>query len=217
MRVVGLLHKVGEGVESLFLKIERATRESEIVVAPEYALALDLGRPDKPGECAFILDRLRELSCGHNGLIFPGTMPFTNHERMRLICPILSNGELIQIIQKERSVGESALARKFGLEYERGNCNKNNVLYNGRNIAVELCADHGHQRIPSDTFLELILSYDRNAGFYLGIGNVRPERDVIVCDSFKPSVEAFHVGGEDNLRVLDPVKEYNHMRIYDIR
>ena len=86
----------------------------------------------------------------------------------------------------------SGLAEDNGLVWQRGSYDGNQIMHQGKKIAVEICSDHGKQPVAKDTFLELILARDTRAGFYVGAANDDFTRYAIVNDSDKPMVEGFN-------------------------
>ena len=212
-----ILHKLGEGIDTILDKIGRASTDSSIVVAPDYALAVKPERPVTNQEYAQICRVLENISLIEKTLIIPGTLPFAQDGAMVHQCPVFYKGNLVAVLNKETDRGEEELAKRHGLSYERGDCNKNNLPYNGKNIAVEIYSDHGHQEIPANTFLELILACDQNAGFWIGPRTPKFARAVIVCDSFKPKVEGFKLDQEGKPEVLKPILGDEERRVYEVQ
>lgn len=217
MRIAGLLHKIGSGLEVLFSKLEGASRDSEIVIAPDYALQVDITRANTDQEYDRICRLLEKLSSKDGSLIIPGTIPHSEDGKtMTLQSPVFNKGNL-QILTKETDRREEDFARSQGLTYKKGDCNKNNIPYRGRNIAVEICSDHGHQRIPQDTFLEIILAFDQKAGFWIGPSTPKFIRHIVVCDGFKPEVEGFYMDTNGKPNIWKPLEENPERRVYELK
>ena len=71
-------------------------------------------------------------------------------------------------------------------------------MHQGKKIAIEICSDHGKQPVNKDTFLELILARDTNAGFYVNATNDDFARYAIVNDSYKPMIDGFIYNPQSN-------------------
>jgi hypothetical protein len=99
---------------------------------------------------------------------------------------IFKDGKKIEEFFKETDVGDSKFAKENNLEYRTGNSLKNHLTYNDKEIAIEICSDHGKQRFEKEPFLELILAYDDRAGFFPRADNDYFARWAVVCDGRKP-------------------------------
>jgi predicted amidohydrolase len=197
MKVCAIKHKVEENQNFVdyLTKIELALKYApDIIVGPDYALSY----LNESGRIKFsmreeIISKLEKLSHKYpKTIIVPGTTPFalsdleTGHSAM-----IFHNGKKIYEFRKETCVGDQKIAEKNGRTYV-GGCSDNNYFFIGsKKIAVEICSDHGKQQVPLDTFLELILTYDDNAGFWIRANNDDFSRYAIVCDGRAPKVECF--------------------------
>jgi hypothetical protein len=197
MKVIAIKHKVEENQKfpEYLAKIEFAlTHNPEIVVGPDYALSY----LDEAGKIRFsmreeIISKLETLSKKYpHSFIVPGTTPFalndleTGHSAM-----LFHNGKKINEFRKETCVGDQAIAERNGRNYV-GGCSDNNYFYLGdKKITVEICSDHGKQRVQLDTFLELILTYDDRSGFWIRANNDNFSRFAVVCDGRAPKVECF--------------------------
>lgn len=219
MIVTALKHKTGGNIRKL-LDLMGESLKSDIVVAPDYALAFDLNRPNSDDERKYVESELVAISKLRNEILIPGTMPIVEQGKMKLICPIYKNGDLIKVIQKETDRGEDKMATEKGLVYERGESKFNHFkLGNSKesgSVAVEICSDHGHQRIPEDTVLELILAYDTNAGFYIDVNTSRFARKIIVCDGYYPKIEGFNMDKDGKVDILKPSSENENWRTYSL-
>jgi len=227
MKIAAIMHKTGNNLEGLFEKLAIAGKElvgpeKGIIVGPDYALSASQERPNNVEEYKKITERLSELSKKYNALLVPGTMPLSKDGEMSLICPIYDDGRAVYVkndkgkdcfIQKESDAGESSFAAKYGLTYNKGDYRKNNLFYKNHEvegkIQIEICSDYGRQDIENDTFLELILTLDKNAGIWTGIRTPRFKRGMIVCDSYWPKIEAAYYDGCGNQKSWLPRKKIN--------
>lgn len=217
MKIAGIFHKKGSGLDSLFGKLERASKDSDIVIASDYALQADPIRLNTSAEYDRICRFLEDLSLKTTSLIIPGTLPYSEDDRtMVLQSPTFDRGNL-RILNKETDRGEANFAKSHSLTYKRGDCNNNNIPYSGKNIVVEICSDHGHQKIPTNTFLEVILAYDQKAGFYVGVNTPRFPRHVLVCDSFEPKVEGFYLDNNGKPNIWQHIEENKERRVYELK
>ena len=163
-----------------------------------------------------VYSQLRFLSSNSDSLILPGTIIYPINER-EIVCeaPLFHQGNLIGTFHKEKDNGEEDLAEANGYSYKRGNNSKNKMNFHSKKIAVEICGDHGVQDVKGCD-LELILAYDRRAGFWLSAGNDDFKRKAIVCDGYAPKVEAFDYDPDrtERLKVISGTDEYNHTTIF---
>ena len=166
----------------------------DIVVGPDYGLSF----LNKDGKINFslrnkIIKGLEEISLDSpRTLLIPGTTPFLLVEgKMGHSAMIFRGGEKIEEFRKETDIENCKIAKKNCLEYERGDSSKNKVYYDGKKITVEICSDHGKQAVDKDTFLEVILTYDDNAGFWIRANNDDFARWAVLSDGRKPMVGCF--------------------------
>lgn len=214
MKIIAIEEKAGirEHPGKYLDKIANALNYSpDLVVGPDYALSLL--RTDKKLNFDFddFLDNeLSELSSiYYKTIIIPGTRTkLTNDGKMTLSAPLFINGEKIYEFYKESDRGESDLANKNNLIYEKGDNTKNKFIYNGKKIAIEICSDHGKQAIDKDTFLEIILTYDKKAGFWIGPTNDDFKRYAVICDGQKPFVDCqiYNPNNSPKLKCLNKIK-----------
>lgn len=197
MKIIGIEHKVtlNQDMENYLKKVAGAISYSpDIVVGPDYGLSF----LDKKGKIRFdlrdkIIKNLEEMSStSPNTLLIPGTTPFLlGGDKMGHSAMIFRNGRKINEFRKETAVGDYEIATKNGLEYERGDSSRNKLVHHGKKITVEICSDHGKQIVDKDTFLEAILTYDDNAGFWIRPNNDSFSRYVLVVDGRAPKIEGF--------------------------
>jgi len=197
MKIIGVEHKVEstDCLEDYIPKIAEAlSYKPDIIIGPDYGLCfLDHKGKLQFGERERAIRELEKLSLNSpDTIILPGTGPFLMEEGiMGHAVPMIRNGETRRELRKGTDIGDSAIAEKNNLVYERGNYHENKFYHNGKKIAVEVCSDHGKQKIDKDTFLELIPAYDDRAGFYPRANSDDFSRYAIVVDGRKPSVKGF--------------------------
>lgn len=221
MRIAAILHKAGGTIDDVFSKMENASAEADVVVAPDYALSCDIDRPNSRKEYEWVSERLADLSSRYAGLIIPGTMALQEERTLKVVCPVYKDGQKIKELQKKRSSPvEGRMAQRFRLDYSRGDSSQNYISYqNGSaagSIAVEICADHGSQKIPDNTFLELVLAYDQKAGFYQGATTPKFKRHILVNDSFRPKISAYLFDEDGEFGFWNPEKKITGAKIFRI-
>jgi predicted amidohydrolase len=192
MKIAAVLHHVGRETPLLFLKrLEEAlSTGAEIVIGPDYSLNYDLSRPNTRKEKDDIFRRIMRVSSGSRAILVPGTISYPIEKEMLHVAPAFFEGVHIFSFQKERDNGESKLAESAGLTFRRGDSSQNRFGFGGKNLAVEICGDHGTQDIR-ECDVELILAYDQNAGFCPNASNDSVRRKAVVCDGYKPFASAF--------------------------
>ncbi len=197
MKIVAVNHKFkGDQIsENYYSKLAEALKYNpDILVGPDYAITsfnsdgtinFETQAKDKA--------KLEKLSYDFpETLIVPGTWPvLLDGSKMSHEAPIYRNGEQIANFKKQTDVENSGLAEQNELEWQRGEYDNNNIMHQGKKIALEICSDHGKQPIDRDTFLELILTRDLNSGFYLNASNDDFSRYAIVNDSEIPQIAGY--------------------------
>jgi hypothetical protein len=173
MNIIAVRHKVEptQKMDAYLQKIADAVSFSpNVVLGTDYGLMF----LDENGKIRFdlrdqVIGKLEEISSkSPQTLIVPGTCPVRVGESgCGLSSLIFRGGKKIAEFRKETCAGDDSLAKENGLKYVRGCSDNNHLKHEGKIVAVEICRDHGKQRIPKDTFVELIQSYDDNAGFYV--------------------------------------------------
>ena len=196
MKVIGIKHllKRGHSLATYTNKFERAMEDGsfflggiDLAVGPDYGLyfydknnKIDFSKVDKAVEF------FKSLSSFYsNTTIIPGTMPFTEGNKLFHVAPVFINGKLDDMFCKESDCGESKMAKKNGFEYGKGDSSENYMVINGRKVAIEICSDYGKQRVPEGVFLETILAYDNLGGFSVRANNDNFSRYGLVCNSVK--------------------------------
>lgn len=197
MKIAAIKHKVEENqkFEDYLAKIESALEYSpEIIVGPDYALSYY----NENGKIKFsmreeIISKLEKISKNFpKTVIIPGTSPFAlNDFEMGHSAMAFQNGKKINEFRKETCVGDQEIAEENGMNYVGGNSDNNFFYINDKKIAVEICSDHGKQRVPTDTFVELILAYDDRAGFWIRANNDNFTRYAILTDGRAAKVGGF--------------------------
>jgi hypothetical protein len=166
----------------------------DILVGPDYSLARYSDSELKVLDFKSIesnLELLAKVSQRFPSvLLIPGTTPRVIDGKMRLCAPLFLDGSVGELY-KETDCTESKVADNNGLVYERGNCSKNNLVFDGTKIAVEICGDRGKQIIDSDTFLEIIPAYTSESGFSLNALNNFFDRYALVCNGQNGLTTAF--------------------------
>lgn len=193
MIISAILHKIGKGnSQELREKVAGALEFSDIVVGPDYALNLNPNKVSSPGDYRNRVFEYKTLSARHpSKLIIPGTILYPIDSR-QVVCeaPVFLEGKLNTQLWKDSDNGEGELAKKDGFVYRRGSHESKQFGYKGKKIAVEICGDHGRQNVRGCD-LEIILAYDKKAGFWLNSSNDDFARKVILCDGYEPKVEAW--------------------------
>ena len=193
MNIITVKHKFSKGqkLADYVPKIAEAVKNKpDVIVGPDYGL-VSYSKDRVNRKDIINADQiLSELSAKTpSTLIVPGT--YALFDQGYHAAPIFRGGKLINRFFKETNVENVAFANENGFRYKRGDSDKNKIMHNGKKITVEICSDHGKQRVDRDTFLELILTRDLNAGFYLNAFNDNFSRYAIVNDSEIPKIEGF--------------------------
>lgn len=207
MKVIGVEHKVNgdHQYEGCLKKIADALKHSpDIVVGPDYGLAsfnpawrVDINKGEK------VMRELMHLSSQYpSALILPGTRPIISNNILSHAMPVFFGGEKIIEFEKQTDVENSYVARVNNCTYKRGDFTKNNLMHKGKKIALEICSDHGKQPIDKDTFLEIIVAYDLNAGFYLRADNDGFSRYALVVDGKAPMVSGHYYDHNKKEQIL---------------
>ncbi|MEM3074593.1 MAG: hypothetical protein QW727_01475 [Candidatus Pacearchaeota archaeon] len=229
MKVLGIKHiiSVDNSFEDYFEKIKRIMMESkelvnpiDLIVGPDFALKycrngkLDFSNNDK------IFSSFIELSRAYpDSVIIPGTCPIQEEGNLMVLCaPIFRCGDCKRFY-KETDAGEGKMAEEVGLSYKRGDSSKNKLEINKKTISVGICSDHGKQRIPEDTFLEVILAYDYFGGFYPGRkihGNYLVDRYGMVVNGIngEVSMQKYKYGSE--IEIIEPICASKEFLAFDI-
>ncbi len=213
MKIIAIKHKVHEKqkLENYLQKIESALEYSpDIIVGPDYALSYY----NKQGKIKFfmreeIISKLEKISEKNSKtIIIPGTSPFAlNNSEMGHSTMVFKAGKKINEFRKETCVGDQEIAEENGMNYVGGNSDNNFFYLNDKKIAVEICSDHGKQRVPLDTFAELILAYDDRAGFWIRANNDNFTRFAIVTDGRAPKIGGFKYDHKRDFRKYGILKE----------
>jgi hypothetical protein len=191
MKIAAILHKVGrETPHQLLDALGESVSLADIILAPDYALDFSTERPNTSEQQQELYGEIKSISRGRKTLIIPGTISYPIGNEMVHVAPVFCEGNLTAEFLKERDNGESRLAEKAGLTFKRGNSKDNRISFGGREIAVEVCGDHGTQDARGCD-IELIMAYDKHAGFYINAGNGGWARKAVVCDGYKPFASAF--------------------------
>jgi len=193
MEINAVLHKVREGnLDSLVRKLKTAMALGpDIIIGPDYSLNPNPEKVSSSKQKETIYNLICSISENSDSLILPGTIlyPINEHE---VVCeaPVFLRGKILKSFFKERDNWERKLAEKDGYSYRKGDSSKNKFDYLGKRIAVKICGDHGNQDVRGCN-LEIILTYDSKAGFWLSVANDTFARKVIICDGYSPKAEAF--------------------------
>lgn len=230
MNLLSLIKKSDEGNLDSYLKqiaesidvTQREFGDVDLVIGPDYALTSYLDKEKHLidfNKNSQTFDRLQDISYRYPNIFFiPGTLPLKRGKDMQLSAPLLFNGIIKKLIHKETDAGEEELARANGLNYYRGNFRENYFYIGDKYISVEICRDHGKQPLNDFTFLQLILSYDKNAGFRPGVLYESLSRYAVVCDSLEPFTEAYLYDADNSphLKELRPNLDCHGFRIYNL-
>ena len=204
MKIATILHHIGRENPELFLKkLEEALLidRADVIIGPDYSLNYDLSRPNTLEERDAVFSQIAEFCQDSEPLIIPGTMSYPLGEGMLHAAPVFRGGNLSLEFLKKRDNGESQLAERAGLTFIRGSNSGNRISLDGLTFAVEICGDHGTQDVRGCD-VELILAYDKNAGFHVSAGNDGFARKAVVCDGYKPFASAFDYDPARNPRLI---------------
>jgi len=198
MKISAISHKVGkEDSQEIHRKVAGALKFSDIVIGPDYALNCNPTKVSSSGYYNNLISMYTSLSTKYpNTLIIPGTILHPINDR-EMVCeaPVFLNGKLNRQLWKDSDNGEVGLATRAGFVYKRGSHENKQFEYKGKKIAVEICGDHGRQDVRGCD-LEIILAYDKKAGLWLNASNDDFARKVVICDGYKPTIEAWDYNPE---------------------
>ena len=136
-----------------------------------------------------------------------------------LVAPMFIDSNMSKEFYKETDSGEEEYAKAVGFKYSRGNSKKNHFELNGEEIAVEICSDHGKQAIPKNTFLDVVLAYDKFGGFSpkrMVEGNHTVDRYGLVSNSFNGNVEMQKYLYNEDLRFIEPIADSPDFALFSI-
>ncbi|MBS3100491.1 hypothetical protein J4463_04760 [Candidatus Pacearchaeota archaeon] len=231
-------------------RFEDAIREAlrygkvDIAVGPDHALM------PKPEALMIENFKARESLAKHIGgrvlkiskefpqtLLLPGTgfqivkTPLGAIYGVALRCPVALYGCPYVLssnnhFDKETDAGEEDLAKQSDYNYIPGDSSKNKTKHKKKKITLEICSDHGKQRVDKDTFLEIILARDQFGGFYVGASNDDFDRYAIVCNSLKKFGDdsnenavycaEFNRAKRPKLRIIEPSMDAPNFRLYQL-
>ena len=193
----------------------------DVLVGPDYALRKYKDRENYIIDFDHTIDlseRIRLLSKKYPKLLLlPGTGPKRlNRGLMGLCSPAFLNGDLIREFYKETDYEESNIAKLNKLEYFRGKSHENALEFKDKLISVQICSDTGKQRTNEGTFLEVIMTYDENAGFHIRADNKHFDRYALVCDGLKGFAEGFEFNTQKShpLRFIEPISTHNKLKLF---
>jgi len=221
MKVGAILHHIGRENPQRFLeKLAFALKQGlDVVIGSDYTLDFELTRPNTTSEKENIYKEIENLSRVSSTLVLPGTIsyPLSDTEMVH-VAPVFCEGSLLAELRKKRDNGEGDLAKLAGLNFVRGNGHRKLIEHAGKKFAVEICGDHGSQNVRGCD-IELILAYDKNAGFHLNSINSNFSRKVVVCDGYEPFASAFdynHLRREERLRIVSGKVVDRKLKIFEI-
>ncbi len=196
MDIVGIKHDgMVDSLENYICKLSEAMKNSpDLVVGPDYSLypwnnqgEIDFDR------CPALIRSLVKISKKNSNIpIIAGTIPRVIGGEYLAHSALVLNRGILTFFDKETDVENSRIALKNGLKFRRGDNKKNFFYLDGRKISIQICSDHGKQPVDEETFLEIILAYDKKAGFYLRPPFDRFSRTAIVCDGLSKNVSGFN-------------------------
>jgi hypothetical protein len=203
MNVAGLKYSVGNRnnlgsyTSSLRKLLEKTLEKTDLdlVLGPDYGLCFY----DEDGKIQFdsedqTLDQLAEISSEFPNVVFiPGSFPRKRERFMVHASPVFLNGELLKDFYKRTCVGEDLTAKDYGLEYKGITNLPNFLIHKGKKIFGSVCSDHGLLKVPEDTFLELVLAYDKFAGFHPRLNDLTPRYGLVVNGLDKRKVNDPHM------------------------
>ncbi len=191
MKINAIYHKINEeDFDSFMSKLVEALKDNpSIIIGPD--ASLNSGKLSNRKYKEEVYEELRLLSSKSKSLIAPGSITYPIND-FEIVCesPLFYRGELFGVFHKEKDNGEESLAKENCLIYRRGDNSKNKFNFKGKDIALEICGDHGSQNVTGCD-LELILAYDSRAGFWLNSSNDGFARKVVLCDGYSPKIGAF--------------------------
>ena len=220
---IGLIsHKSYEGYERFFEKMQRAIDfpDLDILIGPEYSLASASNYEFIPSSAQVrqkILKQIKSFSKrSPKTLILPGTMPLIEGDKMYLSCPGYKGGRANYEFFKGTDNGEGRMARKNNLVYTSGDTTKNRFNLKEKNIAYEICGDHGKQEL-GNCDLEIIASLDDRGGFYINTVNDTWAHHGLVCNGFDGSCfgQFYNPEGVDRIKEIQPVR-FQDLYVFDI-
>ena len=188
MIIGAILHKIEPGKVGDFLNKIVSAPKTDILIGPDYSLMYNPERINTSDESSYLLKELSKLSSSRNGLLIPGTSVHeVENNQVACEAPVFENGKLIRTIRKKGDHGESALASLVGKTHARGKSGQPGIAYAGKMFSVGICGDYGRSPLVVGD-VDLVLAYDKNAGFHIHPTTLSQPRKIIVCDGFAPKV-----------------------------
>lgn len=192
MNIGAVLHKIGSknNVETFLSKLRNAP-QTDVLIGPDYSLANSPSVLNTKRQTEEILNQLLDLSAQRKGqLIVPGTLTYEVNDRdVAHIAPVLLDGVIYRTFQKKSDDGEGKLAETVGKIYSRGKSGQEPILFQGKKMSVGICGDWG--RVPLIVGdVDLVLAYDRNAGFHPHLATLHLPRKTVICDGYSPKAIA---------------------------
>ncbi len=208
MKINAIIHQSEEGFSSFMPKLANALRDNpSIVIGPYDSLSEDYSKVSSIKKKNKIYNQFISFSSNSDSLIVPGTITYKiNNKEIVCEAPIFYKGRLLYIFHKEKDNGEGDLAEKINCVYKRGDNSRNRFKFNGKDIALELCGDHGVQNTHGCD-LELILTYDNRAGFWINSMNDSFNRKAVLCDGYSPKAEAYNYDINEGLGLIEGKKK----------
>lgn len=90
-----------------------------------------------------LVREIAQLTSSIDCLIIPGTIVWQENGKVRNSAPVLYKGKVIKEYVKHRDGGDRDIAKSIKLEAEFGTEIGTNFKWEGLNIGLEICADHG--------------------------------------------------------------------------
>ncbi|MFA5887390.1 MAG: hypothetical protein WC852_01630 [Candidatus Nanoarchaeia archaeon] len=123
------------------------THNPDILIAPEFFF-YD-GTPYTETEKNNALKCIQGMVIKKDMLILPGTIVWQKDGLMRNSCPIIAEGEVKAEYFKATDGGDSDVALKHGCIYLPGKENGRVINWKGKEIGIEICADHEGKKLKS--------------------------------------------------------------------
>lgn len=135
----------GSDIAYFMLAIEESVSDYDVIVAPEAAFSTKPVLP-KEGKDRLV-ERIRGASEGSSTLVLPGTFLWKDNGQLYNSSPIVSDGRVLKEYFKETTDRQDQyVADTEGLVHITGN-NQGGADWNGINVGVEICRDHGMGRL----------------------------------------------------------------------
>lgn len=158
----------------------------DLFLAPEWVF-LPGNRIYRREEKERIVEDIARRTSQRRTLVFPGTFMWEDRKKVRNSTPVISEGRVIKEYCKHLDGGTRDIAEHYNLEARLGKERGTSFKWNGLDVGLEICADHGELKI-NGKIPELDLQVVLACGMSLYEWNLKLKEGghAVLCDGSKP-------------------------------